>query len=174
MWNSEHPNPHNNSYSIYFGSHHEKVKYLRFCKFSYICYSLWLLSRSLSFIPTWPFEIQWIQTVTTIHTVYILGLTKIGLNTGVVWVFFIYLIVSGCCIGPKPSSQLDRLKMRPSKFSQQFIQCIFWVPPRMGYIWGGCVTDCNILWHTVTHCNTLQHTLTHTYTQTVTHTVICM
>ena len=48
----------------------------------YLFYSLWLLFRALSFIPTWPFETQSIQSLTTIHTVYFWCPTTIGLHMG--------------------------------------------------------------------------------------------
>ena len=49
-----------------------------------------------------------------------------------VWSLVIYIIVSGCCLGPEASSQLDHVKFRASKPSQQFIQCIFLVTSRKG------------------------------------------
>ena len=36
-------------------------------------------------------------------------------------------IVSACCLGPKASFQLDHLKLKTFKASQQFIPCIFGV-----------------------------------------------
>ena len=51
----------------------------------------------------------------------------------------IYFIVCGCYLGPKASSKLDHLKLRDSKASQQFIQCIFlFHPDRVKY--EGCVS----------------------------------
>ena len=55
----------------------------------------------------------------------ILGHTQIGLNIGGCVNLVIYLIVSGCCVGPEASSKLDHLKLRASKASQKYIQCIF-------------------------------------------------
>ena len=52
--------------------------------------------------------------------------------------FVIYLIVSGCCQGPEASSQLDHLKIRASKVSQQFILYIF-CPTQKGLNRGGWV-----------------------------------
>ena len=46
----------------------------------------------------------------------------------------IYLIVSDCYSGPKTSSQLNHLKLKISKASLHFIQCIFSVPHRQGWV----------------------------------------
>ena len=92
-------------------SHPDRVKYGGFCEPSYLFYSLWLLSRSWSLIPTWPFETQSIKSLTTIHTVYILCPTQIGVNMGGCVILLIYIIVSDCCLGPETWSQLDHLKV---------------------------------------------------------------
>ena len=42
---------------------------------------------------------------------------------------FTYLIVSGCCQGFESSSEPHHLKLKSSKASQQFIPCIFGIPP---------------------------------------------
>ena len=62
--------------------------------------------------------------------IYILGSIQIGLNMGGFVSLFIYIIVSGCCLSPEAWSQLDHLRLRASKASQQFSQCIFWVQVR--------------------------------------------
>ena len=70
---------------------------------------------------------------------YILGLTKIGLNIGGCVSHVIYLIVSDCCLGPEGFSQLNHLKFRASKPSHQFIHLCFGShPDRVKY--GGCVS----------------------------------
>ena len=98
-----------------------------------------MLSWSWSLIPTWPLETQRFHSLTTIHTVYILGLTKIGLNIGGCVSHVIYLIVSDCCLGPEGFSQLNHLKFRASKPSHQFIHLWFVShPDRVKY--GGCVS----------------------------------
>ena len=61
--------------------------------FYYLFYSLWLFFTSLSFIPTWPFETQSIQSPTTIHTVYLWCPTMIGLHMGWLGGFY-YLFYS--------------------------------------------------------------------------------
>ena len=85
------------------------------CESCYLFYSLWLLSRSGSFIQTQPFQTQSIQSLTTINTVYILGPTHIGLNVGGCVSLDIYFTFSGCWLGPKDSYQHDHLKLRASK-----------------------------------------------------------
>ena len=81
-------------------------------------------------VPCTPLSLS--LSLTTIHTVYIMGPTQIGLNTGGCVSLVIYLIVSSCCLGPEVSYQLDHLKLRVSTASQQFILYIFCVPPRKG------------------------------------------
>ena len=113
-----------------FGSYSYVDEYGQFCESWYPSYSLRLLSMYGSFIPTWPFETQSIQSLTTIPTVYILGPTQIGLNMEGCVSLVIYFIVTCCCLGPEAWFKFDHLKRRASKASQQFIQYIFWVPPR--------------------------------------------
>ena len=54
---------HDSSYIVYFGSLLERVKYGGLCESCYLFHSLWLFSRSFSFISIWPFETQSIQTL---------------------------------------------------------------------------------------------------------------
>ena len=44
----------------------------------------------------------------------------------------IYFIVSACCLGPEASFQIDHLKLKTFKASQQFVPCIFGVPTMIG------------------------------------------
>ena len=59
----------------------------------YLFYSLWLFFRALSFISTWPFKAQRIQSLTTIYTVYPWCSTTIGLHMGWLGGFY-YLFYS--------------------------------------------------------------------------------
>ena len=111
-----------------FGSHSYVDKYGRFCESWYPSYSLRLLSRSwsssqLDHLNKHP------KPPNNSYSVYLCP-TRIGLNMEGCVSLVIYFIVSGCCLGPEAWFQLDHLKCRASKASQQFIQYIFSVPPR--------------------------------------------
>ena len=124
-----HPKPHNNSYRVYSGSQSNGVKNGGPGESYFIFYSLYLFFRSGSFIPSWPLEDKSLQTLKTIHTADIWGPTLIGLKMGG-WVsLIIYYIVSADCLGPEASLQVDHLKLKDSGASQQFLRCIFRVPP---------------------------------------------
>ena len=111
-----------------FGSHSYVDKYGRFCESWYPSYSLRLLSRSwsssqLDHLNKNP------KPPNNSYSVYLCP-TRIGLNMEGYVSLVINFIVSSYCIGPKTSSQLDLLKLMASKASQQFTQCVFWIPYR--------------------------------------------
>ena len=97
-----------------------------------------LLLADRKFVSCAPFG--WLNTIYCILLSYWLTCkgesnSLIGLNTGGFVTLFIILIVECCRVSPETLSQLDHLKIRASKSSQKFRQCIFRVPSRRGYIY---------------------------------------
>ena len=107
----------------------------------YIFSSLWLLFRALSFIPTWPFKTQSIQSLTTIHTVYPWCPTTIGLHMG--WLGGFYYLFYSLWLLFRSLSFIQNWPFRTQSIqSLTTIHTVyFWCPNTIGFQMGwsqGC------------------------------------
>ena len=108
----------------------------------YLFYSLWLFFRALSFISTWPFETQRIQSLKTVHTIYLWCLTTIGLNVGWLGGFYylfysLWLLFISLSFIPTWPFETQSIQS-PTTIHTIYLWCPTMIGLHMGWLGGFC------------------------------------